>query len=290
MPRLRRPQGPLLVIAAATLWGTTGTAQALGPEGISPLTVATVRMAGGSILIAYAVVRGQAASLRSVATIPLAIAIAAMASSQPLFFTGVARTGVGIGTVVTIGAGPIIAGLVAWAVRGEAVGARWVVATAVSLGGMLLIVSGGESAGVDPVGLGFALAAGCAWAVYLVAAKSLFDRHPPVFVAGIVFAGAALLLAPWFAASDLGWLLSGSGLVVAVWLGLVSSAGSYVLFAKGLSNTRVAVAATLSLAEPVTAAVLGIAVLGEPAQASTVFGAGLVAVGLLLLSKEGPTG
>lgn len=34
-----------LVVTAAALWGTTGTAQALGPDGIDPLAVGTFRLA-----------------------------------------------------------------------------------------------------------------------------------------------------------------------------------------------------------------------------------------------------
>src|SRR3989304_5572607 len=109
MPQHTR-RGPTLVLMAATLWGTTGTAQALGPDGISPETGALGRIAGG---------------------------------------------------------------------------------------GAVRLVSGGEAAGVDGAGLAFAFGAGLAWAVYLVAAKALFETHPPVFVAGVVFAGAAGLLGPF---------------------------------------------------------------------------------------------
>ena len=45
----------VLVILAAVLWGTTGTAQELGPEGIDPLVVGWVRLAiGGAGLVAVA--------------------------------------------------------------------------------------------------------------------------------------------------------------------------------------------------------------------------------------------
>ncbi len=42
-----------LVLLAAVLFGTTGTAQALGPEG-SPLTVGAARVAVGAALLALA--------------------------------------------------------------------------------------------------------------------------------------------------------------------------------------------------------------------------------------------
>jgi DME family drug/metabolite transporter len=47
--------GAGLVLAAAVLWGTTGTARALAPAGASPLSVGAVRIAvGGAALVAVA--------------------------------------------------------------------------------------------------------------------------------------------------------------------------------------------------------------------------------------------
>lgn len=282
----RTASGPLLVLAAATLWGTTGTAQALGPDGITPETVALVRMIGGALLLLHAVVRRQTVPLRTLWGWPLFFALATMAGSQPLFFGGVARTGVAVGTIVTIGSGPILAGLLAWVVRRERPGPRWPVATVLAVGGAVLLVSGGDAAGIDPVGLLFAGGAGLAWAVYLVAAKSLFEEHPPVFVTGVVFAGAAVILSPVLLVGDVSWLGSWHGAATALWLGIVATALSYVAFSNGLGTTPVAAAATLTLAEPLTAGVLGMTVLGEPARLTTIGGMALIAVGIALLALE----
>jgi DME family drug/metabolite transporter len=280
--------GPVLVLAAATLWGTTGTAQALGPDGITPTSVAVIRMAGGATLLLYAVAVRRTVPIRTMWGWPLAVAIFTMAASQPLFFSGVARTGVAVGTIVTIGSGPILAGGIAWAVRRERVGSRWVVATVVSLLGAVFLVSGGEAAGVDGVGVGLNLAAGLVWAIYLTAAKQLLDEHPPVFVAAVVFTGAAILLSPGLFIASPAWVATGRGIAVVLWLTLAATAISYILFAHGLRGTPVATAATLTLAEPVTAAILGMTILDEPARATTILGITLVAAGLLTLAREQP--
>ncbi len=278
-------RGPLLVLGAATLWGTTGTAQALGPEGINPETVALVRMVGGSLLLAYSAFKGTSSPIRGLPRPALIMAVAAMAGSQPLFFGGVERTGVAIGTIVTIGSGPLLAGALAWLVRREPVTRRWYIATAVSIGGSLVLVSGGESAGVDGLGLLLALGAGVAWAVYLVGAKEVFERADPVYAAGVMFAGAALLLSPTVLLADASWMATGGGLAVVIWLA-PTTALSYVLFSRGLERTRVAVTATLTLSEPVTAAFLGLLLLDEPARVTTVVGIGSILLGLVVLARE----
>jgi len=286
--RRRISSGPALVLAAATLWGTTGTAQALGPDGITPTSVAIVRMAGGATLLVYGILRRRSVPIREMWGWPLGWAVFTMAVSQPLFFSGVARTGVAVGTIVTIGSGPILAGVIAWVVRREKVGSRWFAATVVSLLGVVFLISGGEAAGIDGVGVGFNLGAGLVWAIYLTAAKSLFEEYPPVFAAGVVFTGAAVLLSPGLLIANPAWIVSERGLLVVLWLTLAATALSYILFAHGLRSTRVATTATLTLAEPLTAAVLGMTVLDEPARVTTIVGIALIAAGLLTLAREQP--
>jgi len=279
-------RGPLLVFGAATLWGTTGTAQALGPDTITSASFAFFRMLGGALLVLVAMRAGTTSRIRDMPRFPLLLAIATMAGSQPLFFGGVARTGVAIGTIVTIGSGPLLAGALGWAVRREAVTARWWVATLMALGGAALLVSGGDSAGVDRVGLLMALGAGLAWALYLVGAKEVFVQADPVFAAGVVFVAAAALLSPALILSDATWVFSARGAAVAIWTAPLATGFSYIFFSQGLRDTAVAVAATMTLAEPLTAAVLGLLVLGEPALVSTIGGILAILFGLLVLARE----
>lgn len=268
------------------LWGTTGTAQALGPEGVTPATFAFFRMLGGTLLVLLAMRSGTTSRVRDMPRIPLLLAIATMAGSQPLFFAGVERTGVAIGTIVTIGSGPLLSGVLAWVVRREPLTSRWWISTLIALGGATLLVSGGETAGVDAVGLVFALGAGLAWAIYLVGAKGVFEAADPVFASGVVFVASAILLSPVLVLSDASWVLSGRGLAVVVWVAPIATGISYVFFSRGLRDSAVAVAATMTLAEPLTAAILGLLVLGEPALASTIAGIAAILIGLLVLARE----
>jgi DME family drug/metabolite transporter len=132
----------------------------------------------------------------------------------------------------------------------------------------------------------FALSSGVAWATYLVAAKTLFEQHPAVFVSGVVFTGASLALAPWFFTSDLTWMTTPRGLAVSLWLALVGTGLAHTLFASALARIPVASAATLSLAEPLTAAVLGVAVLGEVLRWSTFAGGTLIVIGVAVLTRH----
>ena len=101
-----------------------------------------------------------------------------------------------------------------------------------------------------------------------------------------VFSSGAVLLLPLLALVPAGGLLSGGGLALAVYLGAVPTALAYILFARGLERIGAGETATLTLAEPVTAAALGFVVLGERPGAAALAGAALVLAGLVLLAAR----
>lgn len=289
----------LLVLAAAALWGTTGTAQALAPATAQPLAVGAVRVAlGGAALVAFAalswsVSRGDRPAARKGAWAPGAMAAAALgvALYQPLFFAGVAYAGVSIGTVAAIGSAPVMAGVVGFLALGERPGKPWAVATLLAICGCALLVGSGGSGGASAVGILCALGAGLCYGSYATASKALMDRglpHSTVMAAAFGLGGA--MLAPALLFVDLGWLAEPTGLIAALHLGLIATAVAYLLFAKGLSGLPVATAATLSLAEPLTAGALGILLLGERLGLTALFGTALLLGGLLLASSGGKSG
>lgn len=284
----------LCVLAGAVLWGTTGTTQALAPEAATSTQIGALRLVTGAVvLVVVALVTGGPRVLRAVLTtragatsaraVTLGAALA-MLAYQLAFFGGVARTGVAVGTILTIGSAPVVAGVLGWAAQGHRPGARWVVATALAIAGVVLLVGSGGPTRIDAVGVGLALAAGVAYATYTVTAKVLLDAgHPPTAVLAVTFIGGGLVAAAIVAGGDLTWVATARGLAVVGWLALVTVGAAYLLYATGLRALPAATVATLTLAEPLTASALGLGVLGERPGTVGLVGAGLVAAGLVLL-------
>jgi DME family drug/metabolite transporter len=138
-----------------------------------------------------------------------------------------------------------------------------------------------------------ALAAGACYAVYTVCAKRLLDDDADTVsvLAATLGVGAALSV-PTFCAGASGFGHA-DGVLLALWLGGAATAGAYVLFAGGLARVSAATAGTLSLAEPLMAAALGIAVLAERPPAVSLAGAGALILGLALnpiVDTLGPVG
>jgi DME family drug/metabolite transporter len=208
-----------------------------------------------------------------------------VAGYQVSFFVAVANTGVAVGTVVAIATAPVFTGFLAALTGRSRLTGRWVLSTLVAVCGCVVIVLGGAHAGVHPVGVVLAGLAGLSYAIYAVVAASLIgDGAPSNVVMAVLFAGAGIVLVPVLVASHPGWLLTARGDVVTAHLAVLATAAAYLLYGYGLRVTAVTVAATLSLAEPGAAAVLGIVLLREPVRATTVAGLMLLAVALGILT------
>lgn len=276
----------LLVLFAAVLFGTTGTAQALGPDA-SPLAVGAARIAVGGALLLLAARLLRAAmprDRRAIAGIAAGIAIYQLA-----FFAAVDLTGVAVGTVVAIGTGPAVAGALGALLNGERLTRRWAAATAVAAMGVALLVLGGSGdASIDPLGIALAVLAGTGYGAYTVVAKGQLERGAsPEGVMAAGFASAGVILLPVLLLAGPAFLAEPGGLALALYLGAIPTALAYVLFARGLRRLSSGETGTIVLAEPVTAAALGVTVLGEQPGALAIVGAGLVLAALAILALPG---
>jgi DME family drug/metabolite transporter len=269
------------ILLAAICFGTTGTAQAVGP-GASPVAVGAARIVLGGLVLAL-LARGLRVRLPRLGA-PLIGMATAVAVYQLSFFAAVKLTGVAVGTVVAIGTGPAAAGVLGRLVNGERLSARWAQATVLAAVGVLLLAGDG-GASVDPTGVGLAVTSGIGYATYTVLSKRMLDSgEPPEGVMAAGFGCAGLLLLPVLVVAGPGFLGSPGGLAMAAYLAAVPTALAYVLFARGLRRLSSGETATIVLAEPLTAAALGVIALGEHPSATAGVGALLVLAGLLVLA------
>lgn len=279
----------LLVLSAAVLFGTTGTAQALGPEA-PPVAVGAARIAVGAALLVLAAAwcAPRAATGLQWSRRWVAVSATGIAGYQLAFFAAVEDTGVAVGTVVALGSAPAIAGLLSRVVDGTALDRRWALCTALATAGVLLLVLSGSEARVSLPGVLMALGAGASYAVYTIASKRLLAAgHPPEAVMARGFGFAAIALLPVLVLADSGPLFTGGGIAMVVYLAAIPTALAYVLFARGLRHLTPGETATLTLAEPLTATALGTIVLSERPGLLAAVGATLVLAGLVALAAPG---
>jgi DME family drug/metabolite transporter len=296
--------GLLLIALAAISWGTTGATMAVlsRETGLGPLLVGATRVAVAAPCLALAA--AAAAWLRparGVAPVPLpsrraaalagyAVLGASMAAYQVCYFRAVTMTGVAVAALLAICSAPIVIAVLAALCLRERMGRPARIALVMAVVGTALLVAGprgpGEIRGHFGVGALLAIGAGVSYAAYAVTAKRVLRRADPLTAAALTFALAALFLAPvLFVERAPGPAIRAAAPLLA-YLGIGPTAVAYALFTAGLRRVPATTAGMVTLLEPLTAAVLGVAVFGEPLGALGWAGAALLLAALALLAAR----
>lgn len=276
--------GVACVVGAALLWGTTGTSQALAGGSLSPQWFGALRLLFAALFfLAFAGV-GGGLTRHAWHGLPRSAALGAglcMAVYNLSFFAGVLQIGVGAGTAIALGSGPIWAGVLQALLQRQPPTAAWWLGTVVAItGGVLLSLGQGASA-ISALGVALCLASGLSYAIYAVLNKHMVGRSPSATITLAAFAVAALVSLP-AALMGSGWPTLGlRDLAAVAYTGMVTAGVGYLLFSIALQHIRPATAVTLALTEPVVAFALAVALLGEPAGTTALIGLGLVVAGVL---------
>lgn len=272
----------LLILLAAALFGTVGTALSKAPAGTPSLSAATLRLLLGGVALAV-LARGWNLSgrLRT-----CAIGATGVAIYQSMFFAATTSTGVAMASLVTIGASPVASRLIASVRRRPAPPALWWVAAAVlGIGVSVLVMGGYDDVTVKPWGLVAAVVAGVAYATYTEAGADLIaEGVPPTTSMATLFLGGGLLLSPTLPFLDNSWVVDRRGALVLAYIGLVTLTIAYLAFGRGLAHLEPSTVVMLTILEPVVAAVASTLLLDQTLRPVGWFGAGLVVAGLPLVA------
>ncbi|WP_415947194.1 DMT family transporter [Streptomyces sp. KLOTTS4A1] len=294
-PALSVGRGLIYLIVAGVAWGTAGAAALLVFQGseLRPVALSFWRCAGGLVLLLAAGWlrrRGRVrARMRTKARPARVIALGvALALFQTAYFAAVSATGLAVGTVVTLGAGPVLIALGARLLLGEHLGFGGALAVMGALAGLVVLVLGEEGGGpgeVRPVGVFLAVVSAAGYAVMTLLTRwwgrdgSGADTYTTtVWTFGV----AAACLLPLAAAEG---LLPHTDQVLRIlflmlYVAAVPTALAYALYFAGAAAVRSATVSVIMLLEPVSAAALAVLAFGERLTTATVVGTLLLLLAL----------
>jgi len=149
--------------------------------------------------------------------------------------------------------------------------------------GLLSWGQSGNSGGSSALGIVYALASALAWAVLMIIWKKLRETTSP-FTIGIWTNAVCAAAAAAFAIPST-YLVTPKAWVALVVFGTVSFGAASLTYFYALKQVKVQDAAILSYIEPVSAMVLGFALLGEAPRPQDYLGAALIVVAGILLLK-----
>ncbi|MEU9855661.1 EamA family transporter [Streptomyces sp. NPDC047974] len=180
---------------------------------------------------------------------------AAMAGMNILFYQSIDR--IPLGAAVTLEVlGPLVLSVVA---SRRLVNLLW---AGLAFGGVALL-GGGGFGGLDPLGAGFALAAGAMWAAYIVFSARTGRRFPQADGLALAMAFGAVLSLPLGIAEAGGALVVPSTVALGLGVALLSSVLPYTLELLALRRLPAPTFAVLMSLEPAIAAGAGFLVLHQ---------------------------
>ena len=279
--------GVVLVLLAAVLWGTTGTAHSFAPAGMPPFWVGALRlvMAGTFFLLLNRLLHTRTAAKSAPLNWARVLLCAlCMVTYNMAFFAGLQYTGIGLGTAVAIGSSPVWAGLLqAFILRRWPHGLWWLGTAIGVVGGFVMTLGKAGAMHTSFIGLALCLLAGFAYGAYAIVSQPLILQSGVTRVNAWVFFSAALIALPIAAALGGSPHFNAQGWAVVVYLGVVATGVAYLLFSIGLRSVSAATSVALSKFEPITAFALSIWVVGESPSWLALAGLALVLLGLWLV-------
>jgi DME family drug/metabolite transporter len=277
-------RGLVYLTVAGVAWGTAGAAAGLiyRSSDLGPVSVSFWRNVGGlGLLLLIQLIRSRRAGRPRPLRLwprygwrfgrrPLLVRLLTgfgLAVFQTAYFGAVQVTGLAIGTVVTLGVGPLLIAMGARLLLGERLPRGGVTAMAAALGGLAVLVLGNPAGSVRPLGVALALLSAAGYAQATLVARwagQAGGDADPVTVTVWAFGVGAVLLLPFALATGI-WPHTGHPAEVLATLGYLAAAPTalaYPLYFAGAAVVRAATASVIMLIEPVSAAGLGLVLSG----------------------------
>ena len=282
--------GMIAVSTAAVLWGSIGVVVALlfGQIPVDALMLGALRL-----LIVVPFVWGwhRIASGRWQITASqshhgaMIVGGLAFAIYQVAYFLAIPLIGVAMAVMLNICSAPMFTALIARVWLGERLrGSQWMAIALAISGAVLLIANPADMSSWSWLGVVYALGAGLCYSIVAVTTRMVaptFGVATPLAymfgVAALVLLGITITIGSAVPTESAVWL-------GAIYLALVPTLLSYLLYVRGLQTITATTAATLSLCEPLTSTLLAVAILGEQLRLLAWVGAGLLFGSLVLFS------
>ena len=287
----RHLQGVLSIALAATLWGTIGLVVAVlsgGTTGTDPLLIACGRVAlAVPVLWGWHRLRAQRWQVGLTRTHGLLLGAAGLAFAvyHVTYFAAIPRVGLTYAVLLNICTAPLFTLCIARIWLGERLHAPQLLSIALAIVGCVVLI-GGTPATVrlDPIGMLLAVAAGLCYSLLAVLTRRVAPEADPVTIQAVIMSVAAVVLLLGLTQTPV--VLTGLPWLSLLYLALVPTVLSYVLYTRGLAVVGATTAASLTLLEPLVSTMLAVGVLGERMSALSWVGAVVLGMSLLLVARR----
>jgi drug/metabolite transporter (DMT)-like permease len=279
MPRT----GALLCLGSAAAFGAMGIFGKLAYDQratVGTLLASRFVLAAAlfwSILLCSGAARGLRRLRRRDVGIALALGAVGYGAQAGAYFAALERLDVSL-LGLLVYTFPVIVTVAAITLGRERGSRRTAVALTLASIGLVLVLAGAATGGVDALGVALGLGAAVVYSIYILSSEGVATRLGPLILSTLVCTGAAVTLT---LAGLVGGDLHPGGVSAAgvAWLGslaAVSTVGAIALFFAGLRRVGPSTASILSTLEPVVTVVLAFVVFAESLGPAQLLGGALV--------------
>lgn len=290
-----------MYLLAALLFAVNGVISKQALEaGLDPQHWTAIRSAGAAVVLGIALLVWRPRTLRIQRRelgFLIAYGVIAFALVQWLYFVTITRLPVGFGTLLVFLA-PVVTAVYLRAFRGVRAGARLWLAIALAVGGLALVSQFWAGLSFDVIGIVAGLACAVSLASYWLLGERGQEHRDPISLTFWGFVFATILwsvLVPWW---TIPWGVVGGdalpidglgGLVlpvwiIAVWNVLLGTIAPFLLVLASLRILGAQRAGIVGTSEPIFAAVLAAALIGEAVSPIQGIG-GLIVIGGIVLAE-----
>ena len=295
-----------MTLAALLFAVNASVSKVLLEAGVDPARLTAVRCTGAALgqgLVLLVVAPGRLRVSARDLPVLVVLGLAGAAMVQWLYFVAIDRLPVGIALLLEFTA-PVLVALYTRVVRREDVRRRTWIAIGLAFSGLALVAQVWRDSGLDPLGIAAGLAAAACLATYfLVGARAAASRDA-ASLTFYMFAFGALFWAvarPWWSFDSAEFAMTTSllgvldELAVPVWMGVawvivLGTLAPYSLNLAALRHVPPTIVGAVGMCEPVAAAVVAWAWLGQALRPIQMVGGGVVLAGVALAQQAATSG
>jgi len=265
--------GFLGVLIASLTWGTTGVSASFA-KGVSPFAISAAAWGIGGVLLFLMAARSSGHQWRKLRAQWRYLFVGTLAIvAYPLaFYDSMRMAGVTVGTVVSIGSAPLFSALIERVMERARMPVVRALGILLGVAGIALLCLAEKTQTASDItvprstfsGIGLALIAGLTYALYSwVAHRLIFKGISSRVAMGVLFGLGGVCLWPVLWETGTPFLHSWLNAAVGAYMILVPVCIGYLCFGYGLARIKASTATTISLLEPVVAALLAASILEE---------------------------
>ena len=285
----RKLRACLYVLIASCLWGVIGIfVTELRAAGLTPMQIVAVRVTGTAALYGLILLATDRGSFRihlRDCYLFLCTGIVSFVFFTWCYFSAMQECAIGVAAIMMYTAPAIVAVLSVWVFRERM---TWLKAAAVAVTFAGCVLSSGAIGAAMPSfkGILLGMGSGVGYALYTVFSKLALRKYgkSTVFFYTFAFAAAASIPLAGFDARSAALLLDGKTAFLALFIAAGCCLVPYLLYEEALTTLEAGVAATISMLEPVVAALTGIVLYQEAAEPMKLIGLAMIIGAVLMLS------